>query len=80
MTNLGQLIAPIPYTGANKLFGVNMMEAEIKEITDKNGDIRYNINFEWMLTTFGGGKSFWDFLVAWMQSHMTHLMNQGWKP
>ncbi len=48
--------------------------------TDKKGAIRYNKFFEWMLPTFRGGKSFWDFLAVMMRSYMTHLMNQGWKP
>jgi hypothetical protein len=33
----GQLIALIPYTRANKLFGVNMTEAEMEGMTDNNG-------------------------------------------
>ncbi len=30
-----------------------------------------------MLSTFDGGKLFWNFLVARMQLYMTHLMNKG---
>jgi hypothetical protein len=56
-----------------------MTEAEMEGMTDKNGDIRHCKIFEWMLPTFDGGESFWDFLVARMRSYMTHLVSIGWK-
>jgi hypothetical protein len=58
-----------------------MTNAEMEAMKDKNGNIGYNKNFEWMLPMFDNtGKSFWDFVVARMQSYMTHLMLKGWKP
>ncbi len=71
---------PIPYTGRNKFFSVNMseMEMETEGMKDKNSIIRYNIIFEQMLPRFDG-KLFWDFLAPRMQSYMMHLMLQGWK-
>jgi len=38
----GRLIEPVPYTGGNEFFGVNMTDAEIERMKDENGDIRYN--------------------------------------
>ena len=75
----GRPIEPVPYTGGNEFFGVNMTDAEIERMKDEYGDIRYNKNFEWMLPMFAG-ETFWGFLVARMRSYMTHLMMQGWKP
>ncbi len=46
VANPGRLIMPMPYTGANELFGVNMTEAKMEGMTDKNGDICYNKIFE----------------------------------
>jgi hypothetical protein len=77
--NPGRPIEPVPYTGVNEFFGVNMTDAEFERMKDGNGDIRYNKNFEWMLPKFTG-ETCWDFLVERMRSYMTHLMVQGWKP
>ena len=79
--NPGRPIDPIPFTGLNEFFGVNMTDAEMESMKDKNGDIRYNKIFEWMLPTFGDTvESFWEFVAGRMRSYMTHLMMQGWKP
>ena len=77
--NPGQPIEPVPYTGVNEFFGVNMTDAEMERMKDENGDIRYNKVFEWMLPMFAG-ETLWDFLAARMRSYMTHLMVQRWKP
>jgi hypothetical protein len=50
--------ADIIHRSKQVVFGVNMTEAEMEGMTDKNGDICYNKNFEWMLSTFDGGKLF----------------------
>ena len=79
--NPGRPIDPIPFTELNEFFGVNMTDAEMESMKDKNGDIRYNKFFEWMLPTFGDTvESFWEFVSGRMRSYMTHLMLQGWKP
>jgi hypothetical protein len=37
---------PIPYTGVNKFFGVNMLEREIEEMKTMNCNVCYNKHFE----------------------------------
>jgi hypothetical protein len=76
----GQHIEPIPYTGENEFFGVNMSDWEIEQMKDKHGDIRYDKIFEWMLPTIREGESFWNFLAARMRLYMFYLMLGGWKP
>jgi hypothetical protein len=79
--NLGQPIDPITFTGLNEFFGVNMTNAEMESMKDKNEDIRYNKIFKWMLPTFGDTvESFWEFVAGRMRSYMTHPILQGWKP
>jgi hypothetical protein len=48
----GQRIKPVPYTGVNEFFEMNMSERGMEGMKDVNGDIRYNKIFEWMLPTF----------------------------
>jgi hypothetical protein len=62
----GWHIKPIPYTGENEFFGVNMSDWEIEQMKDEHGDIRYDKLFEWMLPTIREGESFWRFLAARM--------------
>ena len=76
----GRHIEPIPYTGENEFFGVNMSNWKIEQMKDEHGDIRYDKIFEWMLPTIREGESFWRFLAARMRSYMSYLMLGGWKP
>jgi hypothetical protein len=63
---LGQPTKLIPYTGLNEFFGVNMSEREMEVMKDKNGNIRCNKMFEWMLSNVDG-KTFWYLLASRMQ-------------
>ena len=38
----GRRVEPIPYTGENEFFGVNMSNREIEKMKDKHGNIRYD--------------------------------------
>ena len=38
--NPGRPIEPVPYTGVNEFFGVNMTDAEMERMKDENSDIR----------------------------------------
>ena len=64
--NPGRHIEPVPYTGENEFFGVNMSNWKIEQMKDEHGDIRYDKIFEWMLPTIREGESFWNFMAARM--------------
>ena len=48
----GRWIYPVPYSGGNELFIVDITDDEVKSFIDENGDIRFDRVLEWTLPTF----------------------------
>jgi hypothetical protein len=51
----GRSIDPIEWTGGDKEFSVNIIDAEINTLKDEKGEIRYEKVFEWAFPRFGDG-------------------------
>ena len=67
----GRINHPIPFTGPDELFRVNVSKKELKGMVDAHGDVRFAKISEWMLPTFDT-KSFYEFLAARMRNKMVH--------
>ncbi|KAL7536120.1 hypothetical protein ACHAXR_006945 [Thalassiosira sp. AJA248-18] len=71
-------IEPIPFTGDNEKFTINITDDELKCLKDASGDIRFESVFEWLLPTFGEDDdeiSFFEFIViaARMRNYMIFI-------
>ena len=49
----GRWIDPVPCSGFNELFIVDITDDEVKSFIDYNGDIRFDRVLEWTLPMFG---------------------------
>ncbi|KAL7527968.1 hypothetical protein ACHAXR_007787 [Thalassiosira sp. AJA248-18] len=69
------IIEPIPFTGDNKIFTINITDDELKGLKDNSGDIRFEKVFEWLLPTFGEDDqtSFFEFIAARMRNYMVYI-------
>ncbi len=48
----GQRIEPISFTGNSKEFLVKMLDKDLKDLFDENGDIQHHNVLEWSLPNF----------------------------
>jgi hypothetical protein len=78
----GRHIKPIPYTGGNELFEVNMTAVEKNAMKDADGNICFHTIFDWLLPTSGmQNVPFIKFVLARMSNYMMHIIkNKGYKP
>jgi hypothetical protein len=78
----GWHVAPIPYTGGNNEFTVNMTDMEKSVMKDANGNMRFHKKIDWLLPTIGmQDVPFYKFVLARMQNYMIHIINnEGYKP
>jgi len=74
-------IDPLPYTGDNLEATVNITPAEVNEMMDANGDIRFDKVFLWCTPRFNDGESLFEWQSKRMSNYMVHLMKTSeWKP
>ncbi|KAL7525437.1 hypothetical protein ACHAXR_001005, partial [Thalassiosira sp. AJA248-18] len=76
-------IEPIPFTGDNTNFTINITDDELKRLKDNSGDIRFESVFDWLLPTFGedGETTFYEFIAARMRNYMIHIQRcKEYKP
>lgn len=72
----GTKVTPVPYTGEHEDFSVVMTEEEFNAMLDEEGNLRYDLVFEWLLPTFGpdGDITFFKFVAARMRNYIVHIM------
>ncbi|KAL7523294.1 hypothetical protein ACHAXR_000112, partial [Thalassiosira sp. AJA248-18] len=70
-----RIIEPIPFTGDNTNFTINISDDELKGLKDSSGDIRFENVFEWLLPSFGedAETSFFEFIAARMRNYMVYI-------
>ena len=61
----GRIIKPIPYTGVDELFSINITEEELESLKDSVGNIQFHKIAEWGLPRFGEQSMF-----SWMAARI----------
>ena len=84
MDTPGRNVDPLPYTGGNEQFTLNITPEEIRGLKDGSGEIRFHKVMEFLLPRFdngnGGEETLWEWQAAQMRSYMKHIIHQyGWK-
>ena len=73
----GRWIDPVPYTGGNEHFTVDITDEEVVSFKDRTGDIAFNKVLEWTLPRFGrrNDVTLFEWQAARMRNYMIHIMN-----
>ncbi|KAL7525563.1 hypothetical protein ACHAXR_001059 [Thalassiosira sp. AJA248-18] len=73
-------MGPIPFTGSNEEFSVDITEEEVASLMDANGDIRFKTVLEWTLPTFGHDNhlNLWDWQAARIRNYMLYIIEYKW--
>jgi hypothetical protein len=79
----GRSIDPIPWTGGDEEFSVNITDEEVDQLRDASGEIRYEKVFRYCLPRFGDNdeQTLFEFQAARMRNYMMkRVVQDGWTP
>ena len=78
----GRTNAPIPFTGDDEEFSVDIYDYDIWKLFDEHGDIRFTNVLEWSLPRYGEfDQILFDWQATRMQNYMIYIIkHKAWKP
>ena len=74
----GRTVDPIPFTGDDEEFKVDITDEQAAKLMEDNGDIRFYKVLEWCLPRFreNDNQTLFDWQAVRMQNHMLYIMEQ----
>jgi hypothetical protein len=77
-----RIIKPVPFTGESELFLPDINVETLQNLKDVNGDIRFELVFDWLQPTFGvDDTEYFEWISARMRNYMLHIIQKkGFKP
>jgi hypothetical protein len=79
----GRTIDPIPWTGGNEEFSVNITDQEVDQLRDEEKEIRFEKVFQWCLPRYGDNdeQTLFEFQAARMRNYMRkRVVQDDWTP
>jgi hypothetical protein len=79
----GRSIDPIPWTGAQEEFSVNITDQEVLQLMDNDKEIRFEKVFQWCLPRYGDNdeQTLFEFQADRMRNYMRkRVLQDNWTP